>query len=323
MDNLNLTTSAIADRQRPISAVFEQPRSAKQWEQYVLPAWQISFFEKNGFLNGIKIMTDPQAQKLGQRLFALQSRIKSSSNGHQPGGALATKDAFPNRAGSLKVLPEYIDMICSPAYRMATYQLLGGPFQVLQDKLYCSRSPDSGNNSWHQDYSYGASTRPMHHLSCWIALEDASADNSCLYYIPGSHKWGLLPITSATQNMNAVKEVLTTEQLEAYDYKVANILPRGFASFHHPLMLHGSYVNPKRPAASAVMIDAMDHQSRPNIRVFDHSLVLDSFCQLAQHQLSDKMSNPLLFHQDETLRYFAADIPKVNVEKLYGGCFTN
>lgn len=321
MDDLNLTTTAaaIADHQRPISTMFEQPRSAEQWEQYVLPAWKISFFEQNGFLNGIKIMTDQQAQKLEQQLFALQFRMKNSPNDHPSVCALATKDASPNRAGSLKAIPEYFDPIWSPAYRMATYQLLGRPFRLLQDKLYCKR----GTYSWHQDYSYSASTRPMHHLSCWIALEDASADNSCLYFIPGSHKWGLLPITSATENMNAVKEVLTSEQLDAFDYKVANILPRGFASFHHPLMLYGSYANPKCHPASAVMINAMDHQSRPNIRVSDHSLVLNSARELAQNQLSDKTGNSLLFYEDEALRYFAAEIPKVNIERLYGGYLTN
>ena len=41
-------------------------------------------------------------------------------------------------------------------------------------------------------YSYWTRTKPMQHLTCWIGLDDMSTENGCLYYVPGSHKWGLL-----------------------------------------------------------------------------------------------------------------------------------
>jgi ectoine hydroxylase-related dioxygenase (phytanoyl-CoA dioxygenase family) len=30
----------------------------------------------------------------------------------------------------------------------------------------------------------------MQHLTAWTGLDDATVENGCLNYIPGSHKWG-------------------------------------------------------------------------------------------------------------------------------------
>src|SRR2546423_1120669 len=66
--------------------------------------------------------------------------------------------------------------------------------------------------AWHQDYSYWTRTRPMAHLTCWIGLDDATRDNGCLHYVPGSHRWELLPVTGLASDMDAIQTVLSPEQ---------------------------------------------------------------------------------------------------------------
>ena len=63
------------------------------------------------------------------------------------------------------------------------------------DQLFCKPSRHGGVVAWHQDYSYWTRTTPMAHLTCWIGLDDTDEHNGCLQYIPGSHKWDLLPVT--------------------------------------------------------------------------------------------------------------------------------
>ena len=58
----------------------------------------------------------------------------------------------------------------------------------------------------------------MAHLTCWIALDEAKTDNGCLHYIPGSHQWDLLPITGLAGDLQAIEEVLTPEQWEAFNH---------------------------------------------------------------------------------------------------------
>jgi ectoine hydroxylase-related dioxygenase (phytanoyl-CoA dioxygenase family) len=94
----------------------------------------------------------------------------------------------------------------------------------------------------------------MAHLTCWIGLDDATRDNGCLHYVPGSHRWPLLPITGLAGDMEAIREVLTPEQYERFQHPAAIELKAGEAAFHHPLMIHGSFANSTdRPRRATVI----------------------------------------------------------------------
>jgi ectoine hydroxylase-related dioxygenase (phytanoyl-CoA dioxygenase family) len=94
----------------------------------------------------------------------------------------------------------------------------------------------------------------MAHLTCWIGLDDSLKDNGCLHYVPKSHLWNLLPITGLAGDMNAIREVLSPEQWEQFQHPVAIELKAGEASFHHPLLVHGSFENrTERPRRAAVV----------------------------------------------------------------------
>ena len=46
----------------------------------------------------------------------------------------------------------------------------------------------------HQDSTF-LHTDPMKLIGFWIALEDATLDNGCLWFIPGSHKGKFMNMT--------------------------------------------------------------------------------------------------------------------------------
>jgi ectoine hydroxylase-related dioxygenase (phytanoyl-CoA dioxygenase family) len=94
----------------------------------------------------------------------------------------------------------------------------------------------------------------MAHLSCWIGLDDSTVENGCVHYVPGSHRWGLLPITGLANNMDAIQRVLNDEQRDKFR-PVAIELKKGEASFHHPLMIHGSFENRTAGPRRAVVIN--------------------------------------------------------------------
>jgi len=109
--------------------------------------------------------------------------------------------------------------------------------------------------AWHQDYSFWTNTAPMAHLSCWIGLDDSTRENGCLHYVPGSHRWNLLPQTGLTGNMDEIMNVLTPEQKEAFQ-PVPIEMKRGECSFHHPLLVHGSYANYSDRPRRATLVNA-------------------------------------------------------------------
>ena len=100
----------------------------------------------------------------------------------------------------------------------------------------------------------------MAHLSCWIGLDNSTRENGCVHYIPGSHLWNLLPVTGLADDMDAIHAVLSDEQ-KAQFKPVAIELKQGEASFHHPLMVHGSFENrtaqPRRAAVINVFADGV------------------------------------------------------------------
>src|SRR6185295_15026882 len=101
-------------------------------------------------------------------------------------------------------------------------------------------SHHGGVVAWHQDYSYWTRTKPMAHLTCWIGLDDSTLENGCVHYVPGSHKWNLLPRGELAGGMDAIVDQLSPEQRDAFK-PLPIELRAGEASFHHPLMVHGSF----------------------------------------------------------------------------------
>jgi ectoine hydroxylase-related dioxygenase (phytanoyl-CoA dioxygenase family) len=309
----------LANYSSPIANLFEQPNSAEEWKQYILTEEQVSSFQENGFISGIQILTGEQVDFLNKELEKLQSidtEEKKLFYHYERNESEDPHKVLFHAIGAWRLTPGFHDLIWSPAYRMAAYQLLGHSFRLFHDQLFCKPAKHGGIVAWHQDYSYWTFTKPMHHLTCWIGLDDATTENGCLYYVPGSHKWGLLPITGLAGDMDAVRTVLSNEQIEVFENKVANELPRGYASFHHPLMMHGSYANDSERPRRAVVLNAMADTTLGNTANYERLDALHNFPAMPQDQVLDGQFFPLLFDGDkelEALKY----VPKVDPGNLY------
>lgn len=301
----NLKSNDLSDYGNPISKLFKQPQSPEEWKQYVLTAEQIKFYKENGYLSNIKILNEEQVDVLNEELANLSEMSEERKKLFYEYKSNESED--PNKVlfhaiGGWRSMTGFHDLLWAPAYRMAAYQLMGGDFKLFHDQLFCKPSNHGGVVAWHQDYSYWTFTKPMNHLTCWIGLDDASKENGCLYYVPRSHKWGLLPITGLTGNMYAVREVLTKEQLADFDKKTAIEMPKGYASFHHPQMMHGSYSNSSDRSRRAVVLNSMGPNTVSNIANFERMDLLKDFPSMGEHgQVLDNKCFPLLFNADKEL----------------------
>ena len=231
----------LANYHNQLNALFE----GGDPEQYRLTEKQIAFFHDNGYLAGIRILTDEQIAALRSEL---EEFIKPDHEGRELWYEYHTnesgdpKNVLFHALGAWRIGTAFHDVLWNPAFTVPASQLLDGAVRFWHDQLFCKPAHHGGVVAWHQDYSYWTRTKPMQHLTCWIGLDDATAENGCLQYIPGSHRWDLLPITGLANDMNAIMEVLTPEQKARFK-PVAVELKAGEATFHHPLMVHGSYEN--------------------------------------------------------------------------------
>lgn len=241
-----------------IGDLFALPRSASEWERYRLSDEQVRFFHENGYVSGIRILNDVQVD-------CLLSELQELFDPKHPGNELfhefhSNESPDPSRVlfhalGAWRIKPGFHDLLWHPAFTVPASQLLGGAVRFWHDQLFCKPAQHGGVVAWHQDYSYWTRTEPMAHLTCWIGLDDATRDNGCLHYVPGSHRWELLPITGLAGDMNAIQSVLSPEQREKFR-PVAIELKKGEAAFHHPLMIHGSYENRTNRQRRATVLNA-------------------------------------------------------------------
>lgn len=222
--------------------------SAKEiWDRYRLSDEQVEFFQENGYLSHIKMLEEEQVEKLRNELSEINDPAHPK---HELFYEFHTNESGdPNAVlfhslGHWRISEGFHDILWNPRFVVAASQLLGNKaVRFWHDQLFCKPAHHGGVVAWHQDYSYWTRTSPMQHLTCWVGLDDATAENGCLQYIPKSHKWKLLDKITLAGNMDSLKELLTEKQQAQYEQKVAIEIPKGYATFHHPLMVHGSYEN--------------------------------------------------------------------------------
>jgi len=262
-DQTSTATADLSLRHELVSDLIRWPRTAAEWREYRLTDEQVAQYHRDGYVSRVRLLDDEQVGRLRDELYELADPNHPANHlfyeFHSNESADQSRVLF-HALGAWRIAPGFHDILWNPAFTVPASQLLDGAVRFWHDQLFCKPARHGGVVAWHQDYSYWTRTQPMAHLTCWIALDDATPDNGCLQYVPGSHRWDLLPVTGLAGDMDAIQSVLRDEQRAAFK-PVAIELKRGEASFHHPLMVHGSYENrtdgPRRAAVINVFRDGV------------------------------------------------------------------
>lgn len=254
----------LATVHEPMTQLFPRVHSPEDYERYQLSADQIAFFNENGYLSGIRLLDDAQVEQLRDELAGL---VQPGHEGSELWYEYHTNESTDpdtvlfHALGAWRIRKGFHDLLWHPALTVPASQLLGGAVRMWHDQLFCKPAQHGGVVAWHQDYSYWTETTPMAHLTCWIGLDDSTRENGCLHYVPGSHRWDLLPITGLAGDMESIRQVLDEEQVEQFKNPVAIELSVGECTFHHPLMVHGSFENrtdgPRRAAVVNLFKDGV------------------------------------------------------------------
>jgi ectoine hydroxylase-related dioxygenase (phytanoyl-CoA dioxygenase family) len=277
----------------PITKLFKWPASVEDWDQYRLSKDQIEFFQAYGYLAGLRLLNDEQIEFLRTELAELVDPGHPGNELFYEFNSNESSDQSTvlfHALGAWRIAPGFHDLLWNPAFLMPACQLLGGAVRFWHDQLFCKPAHHGGVVAWHQDYSYWTRTQPMAHLSCWIGLDDSTTENGCVHYVPGSHRWTLLPITGLANDMHAIESVLSEEQKEQFK-PVPIELKQGECSFHHPLMLHGSFANKsERPRRGAVI-----NVFRDGVRSAANEPLLEGVPPIPTGEKMDGQFFPLLF----------------------------
>ena len=157
-------------------------------------------------------------------------------------------------------------------------QLTGAKqLRVWHDQIQYKPKEQGGRLHWHQDSPLWPTLQPKNEqITAWVALDDADADNGCMFMVPGSNRWG---------NKQAQIETLPDGKDLPEDFEGHNVhlimcpVKLGHVHFHSSLTWHGSGTNhssrPRRAIAIHLMTEKTSydasgiHVMKPFISVVD------------------------------------------------------
>jgi len=116
-----------------------------------------------------------------------------------------------------------------------------GGYRVWHDQALV-KEPFGNPTAWHLDNPYW-SFYSAHAISIWIALEEATLENGCMWFAPGSHKLARFENVGIGENLADLFKVYP--EMAEVDPVPAPMKP-GDCSFHNGLTAHGAGANMTR-----------------------------------------------------------------------------
>ncbi len=249
----------------PVLGAFPPLRTAAEAADLRLSDEQVERFERDGFVGPVPVLDAACLAGLRAAVDAcrrdldrLEPRLYEVERAHR-----AAPDAVVcHFLGGWLVDPWLHDLVFAPRLAVPCAQLLGRrALRLWHDQVFFKPPRHRGAVPWHQDYSYWTRTEPAAHITANVMLDDADEDSGCLEFVPGSHRWGLLPPVSFDAPRDAVKAHLDPAQRAAFR-PVAVPVPAGMATLHHSHTLHGSAGNRSDRPRRALVVNYMATDTR-------------------------------------------------------------
>lgn len=217
----------------------------------------VAFYHENGYLIVEDALSSAEVEELRQET----THICRGDAGEVRGVIPAAPD-IPDA----DVLRQYLCIHFPHRLSDVMYKHLGHPVIVdvlskvispnvkcMQSMLFIKSSGKPGQ-AWHQDEDF-IPTRDRSLTGGWIALDDATTENGCLWVIPGSHKYGIL----WPQHVQDDPRFDCTAESGGFPYKDEDAIPvevkAGAIVFFNGYLLHRSLPNYAQSGYRRVLVN--------------------------------------------------------------------
>jgi phytanoyl-CoA hydroxylase len=210
---------------------------------------EVEFYRRNGYLAGPRVLSD-------EEIDVLKRRIDDILNGRVPFpehllGETTQKSRAKGQLPSVKVVnlfrhdEVFRKVLENPLIGSLARDLMEPPVRLWEDQMIYKPAYDSNAAvGWHQDYTYWDQVGPPELGTCWIALDDATVANGCMFVVPGSHRWNFR-YSREEVDAGDPNWLLSHARLPegAKREPVPCEVKAGHCHFHHCLTFHGSFGN--------------------------------------------------------------------------------
>ncbi len=208
-------------------------------------AGKITQFERDGFLvfdTGLSHQDIDQARDILMRLHSQNVGFKEGAlfdamgvdDGRSP-------RRFPQILHPRSFAPELQETAYFRLAREIAEQLLGDEVRFKADISLLKPARIGDATPWHQDEAFEDPNFDYNEVSFWLALQPTDESNSCMSYIPGSHKGPVLPhgFPGGDNRVHALDCGEVCDLREA----VSCPLPTGGCVIHTQRTVHGAGPN--------------------------------------------------------------------------------
>lgn len=208
-----------------------------------------NFYDANGYLVVSDVFDKREISRIRDQIDALLADPNNPPKGvtiSREGNTLADKekptahdDAIRGAAFLVRFIPFFQEIAQQANILSCARGVLGSGVQVFRDQALF-KPPHGQAKPLHQDQSYFC-VEPVNDLTtAWIALDDATLDNGCMCYVPGSHLHGVFPVDADPER--PVHHIPRTGEI-ILQPAVACPVTAGSVIFHHGCTLHSSAEN--------------------------------------------------------------------------------
>ena len=215
------------------------------WFSRPLDGEAAAFYHENGFLVLDRVLTAEETDALTAEAARICRNADGRINGVGPAPAHLSDDEVMQKTLCIhfphKLSPLLHGTLSHPRIVQALTTTIGPNVKAMQSMLFFKAAGKPGQ-AWHQDEDY-IPTRDRSLLGAWIALDNATVENGCLWIIPGSHKPGIL----WKQEWHGDRSFDCALESRGFPYTVADEVPvevkKGSVVFFNGYSLHRSLPN--------------------------------------------------------------------------------
>ena len=223
----------------------------------VLTAEEIGFYRNNGFLVLRSITTEEEVARMRQAY----DRIFSSRAGREVGDQYDL--AGSDEEGAQAVLPQIMNPSkYAPELKVGLFranglaiarQLLGEQVQTISEHAIFKPAQYGAETPWHQDEAYRDPNLQYTSFALWIPLQEATIENGCMWFVPGSHLQDVRPHHSIGYDMRV--HGLEIDDPPTMDKAVPCPIPAGGCTIHANRTLHYAGANRSDTPRRALIIN--------------------------------------------------------------------
>jgi hypothetical protein len=137
-----------------ITSLFKLPTSTGELMAYRLSDEQVAFYRDHGYVAGVRMLTEEQADVLREELSQLSNQSHEANHLFYEYHSNESPDPSTtlfHALGAWRIAPGFHDLLWNPAFTIPASQLLEGPVRFWHDQLFCKPAHHGGVVAWHQD----------------------------------------------------------------------------------------------------------------------------------------------------------------------------